>query len=220
MSKKMLAAITLTGMVALALIVGGATFALFTDGADSTENEFTAGTVVLEANRDLGDTIPGPMFYTSESDPTGTYPYDRPGVPHAPPGSEALGGWAPGDVVTRALDLYNRGTLDAKITRMRANVNDLGVTEGAAYEEFIEKMNITVLYPAQNRLLYEGPLSGLLTGDGWFTLETPLIARAGGGALNITFEAHLDLSAGNVVQGETFVFDFEFQAEQLRNNLD
>lgn len=203
-------------MLGVSLIVGGATYALFTDSASNSNNTFAAGTINLDQNRDLGDTIPGPMFYSAASDPTGSYPYDQSGVPLSPPGSEAAGGWAPGDTVTRAMDLYNRGTLDAKVSRLQASVSAGATNSGAAYDQFIDKMNIKVMYPALNRVLYDGPLSGLL--NGWVDIATPLRANAGGGALNITFEASLDSSADNDLQGQNFIFDFSFYAEQLRNN--
>jgi predicted ribosomally synthesized peptide with SipW-like signal peptide len=221
--KKKLALWSAAGMLGLGLTAGGATYALFTDSAQNTNNMFTAGTINLEQNRDLGDTIPGPMFYTAASDPTGSYPYDQSGVQYAPPGSEAIGGWAPGDRVVRAMDLYNTGTLQAKVTKLQASVNPAGVMSGTAYNQFIDKMNIKVMYPAQTRVLYDGPLSGLL--NGWVTIVNPttgaphpLIANAGGGSLNITFEAYLDSSADNTIMGEDFVFDFSFYAEQMRNN--
>jgi predicted ribosomally synthesized peptide with SipW-like signal peptide len=212
---KKLALFATAGMLSISLTVGGATYALFSDSATNGNNNFTAGTVIIDQDRDMGDNIPGPMFYSASSDPTGAYPYDTNTNSYAPPGGEAFGGWAPGDTVTRAMNIYNRGTLTVKVTKLRANVNSAGVTSGAAYEEFISKMNVKVLYPAQNKTLYNGPLSGLLNGD----KDIPVfLIQTNGGAANITFEAHLDNSAGNVIQGKKFVFDFTFTAEQLRNN--
>lgn len=207
----------LAGVLSLGLAVGGATYALFTDNESNTNNA-RAGTVVLYQERDMGDTIPGPMFYPDSWDPTGAFPYDtNENAPFQPPGGESIGGWAPGDRVTRAMNLYNQGTLDAVVKRVRANVNPAGVTAGPAYNEFINKMNIKVSYPAQNITIYNGPLSGLLNGN--VSLNTPFLLRANpSGPANITFEAYLDTSAGNVIQGQTFIFDFTFEAEQRRNN--
>lgn len=218
-SKKKLAILSVSGLIAIGASVGGATYAWFTSSATNANNTFTAGTINLSQTRDLGDTIPGPMFYTSTSDPTGTYPYDVAGVPYAPPGSEGVGGLAPGDSMTRAMNLSNSGSLDAKVTKIWGSVNAAGLQPGdLAFEEFAAKMNIKVLYPANNnQIMYDGPLNGLLNGQ--VTIPRPLIARAApSGPLNITFTATLDPSASNLLQGKTFVFDFSFYAEQLRNN--
>jgi predicted ribosomally synthesized peptide with SipW-like signal peptide len=214
--KKKLALLSATGIVGIGLITGGATYAIFTDSASNTNNTFVAGTINLDQTRDLGDTIPGPMFYSSTSDPTGSYPYDQDGVELAPPGSEAVGGWAPGDYVLRAMNLFNSGTLDAKVTKLQANVSTGATNSGDAYNQFISKMNIKVMYPAQNKVLYDGPLSGLL--NGWVEIAAPFRVNANGGPSNITFEATLDKSADNAIMGQTFVFDFSFYAEQLKNN--
>jgi hypothetical protein len=106
--------------------------------------------------------------------------------------------------------------LDVAVKRLKAAVNPAGVTSGAAYDEFISKMKIEVRYPAQNKLLYEGPLSGLL--NGYVEVPAFLINKPPSGPANITFKASLDKSAGNAIQGESFVFDFTFEAEQARNN--
>jgi hypothetical protein len=217
MVKRKLAGLAAIGMLGVGLTVGGATYALFTESVTNAGNSLTVGELKLSQNRDQGDTIPGPMFYSASSDPSGSFPYDtNKNAPYQPPGGEALGGWAPGDTVTRAMNIKNEGTLDAKITRLKASVNPVGVTTGTAYQEFISKMNIKVMYPAQDRILYDGPLSGLL--NGWVDISIPLVSRAKGGDLNITFKASLDKTASNDIEDQSFVFDFSFYAEQLRNN--
>lgn len=214
--KNKLLMFTGTGIFGVSLVVGGATFALFTSNAQNT-SEGKAGTIVLTQERDQGDSIPGPMFYSAESDPTGLFPYDTTkNVPDAPPGAEALGGWAPGDKATRAMNLYNKGSLDARVKKLKATINPLGITSGVAYDQFIQKMNIKVMYPAQSKTLYDGPLAGLL--NGYVTIPSFIIAKNPSAAANITFEASLDLSADNSIQGKSFVFDFTFYAEQKRNN--
>lgn len=220
-SKQKLALLSVTGMLVLGLTVGGATYAIFTDSASGANNRLTTGTINLTQERDLGDRIPGPMFYTSTSDPSGIFPTDTARAIGRYFGGEALGGWAPGDRAIRAMNLYNRGTLDAKVTKLMASVTvdqggvPVGVSSGAAYNELISKMNIKVMIPTLNLVLYNGSLSGLL--NGW--VDIPQVdATAGGGAVNITFEAYLDPSAGNDIQGQNFVFDFSFFAEQVKNN--
>lgn len=80
------------------------------------------------------------MFYSAASDPTGSFPYDtNKNDLYQPPGGEAIGGWAPGDSALRAMNIYNTGTLPVKITGLKAVVNLAGVTNGLAYDEFIQK---------------------------------------------------------------------------------
>lgn len=214
-SKKKLAAIMISSVLVVGVTVGGATYAIFTSSATNTNNSFKAGTVILTQNRDQGDTktIPGPMFYSAASDPTGSFPYDTNKNRYQPPGGEAIGGWAPGDTARRAMNLYNKGTLDAKINKLKANVNSAGVTSGEAYDEFIDKMNIKVIYTGQT--LYDGKLSGLL--NEYVNIQ-PILATPDGDPVNITFEANLSKEAGNKIQGQSFVFDFTFSAEQTKNN--
>lgn len=203
-------------MLTLVVAVAGGTMALFTDNTVNANNHFQAGTVIIANDRNMGDTLPGPMFYSAASDPTGLYPYDTTLNPYRPPGGEALGGWAPGDKASRAMNVHNKGTLYVKLTQLKADVNPAGITSGPAYDEFIEKMHIKVLYPSTNIVLYDGSLEGLL--NGYLNIPPILVAPYPSGPVNITFEAALDISGSNQLQGETFVFDFTFHAEQLRNN--
>ncbi len=200
--------------------VGFGTYAMFTTATASDSNTITAGYIQLKAARDDGDTVPGPMFYTSTEPQVsntvaqGAYPYDQPGNP----GSTAVGGLAPGDSVTRALDLYNNGNISANVTHLQATVNTSypGIPGTPAYDEFIQKMNVQVVYNGLSSVsLYDGPLSGLL--NGWVAI--PLVyMSANSAAANISFKVTLDRSADNLVMGKTFVFDFSFLAEQASHN--
>lgn len=209
-------------LLGLGLVAGGGTFALFTDSTANTNNTFTAGTVKIDNLRDLSDTVPGPMFYSAASDPTGQYPYDtNKNAPNQPPGGESLGGWAPGDDATRAMNVFNRGTLQAQLDELEATVHTGATSSGPAYDEFIQKMNVKVMYPAANKILYNGSLAGLLNGYvniPHVTLMPNPSDPSQASPANITFEATLDSSADNLVQGQSFVFDFTFHASQSRNN--
>ncbi|ODA41470.1 TasA family protein [Desulfosporosinus sp. BG] len=222
MNKKLLMLIP-TGVIAVSLLVGGSTYALFRSSATNTNNNFTAGTINLTQNRDQGDTIPGPMFYTNTSDPTGSFPYDTDkNIGYQPPGGESFGGLAPGDSMTRAMNLFNNGpnALDAKVTKLKATVNPRGLTSGRVYDQFTDKLNVLVQVPSVDKILYDGPLSGLLNGSdsGWTDISPALRMNKNGGPMNITFKVTLDPTANNDIQNQTFVFDFSFYAEQLRNN--
>jgi len=222
MAKRLIISVVL--VITVCMLIGGATFAYFTDTAANTANTFTAGTIILRGERDLSDRVPGPMFYTSTSDSSGYYPYDE--VTQRSPSGEYLGGWAPGDSVTRAMNLYNDGTIDAKVTKVKADVKAQftnidgaiisGETSGLPYDEFIDKMNIRIMYPTLNKVLYNGKLSGLL--NGWVNVpaEAIIYVNAGQvGAANISVEASLSTEAGNDIQGKNFIFDFTFYAEQI-----
>lgn len=124
--KKKLMAMSLTGVVGLGLVVGGGTFALFTDSASNTGNTFTTGKLIITPKRDDVPNV-GPMFYTSTS-PTaqGTLP---------------TGVWAPGDKNTRGLFLKNDGTLQAKLTTLTATTADssgTAVTSGTDYDKDVK----------------------------------------------------------------------------------
>jgi spore coat-associated protein N len=106
-SKKKLSVLAATGILAVSTAIGGATYALFSSSATNQGNSFSAGTLKIDSAR---DDIPmtGPMFYTeSPSDVTGI-------------GGLATGEWAPGDINTRGLFLRNTGSLDAKLTALKA----------------------------------------------------------------------------------------------------
>lgn len=215
-SKKTLVGIAFTSILAIGFTIGGATYAIFTDSATNTNNSFETGSIILSQNRDHGDriSVPGPMFYSAKSDPTGQFPYDKPksdGSESSALGGEDIGGWAPGDTATRAMNIYNKGTMKAKITRLIAVVNSKGVTSGDAYNEFIDKMNIKVTY--LNITIYDGKMSELIKG---VDITTPIIAVPNSEPVNISFTATLSKDAGNVIQGKDFVFDFTFSGEQLR----
>lgn len=201
-------------MIAASFLVSAATFALFTDAASNSANTFSAGTIDLRVARDLGDTesIPGPMFYTSISDRSGSFPTNVEDGWEV--SDHAIGGWAPGDTVTRALNLYNDGSLPLKVTKLKATVGTGGVSSGRAYQVFVENMNIKVI-SGTNRILYNDSLQKLLSG--WNNISAQLI-NTGPTALNLTFEAHLSPNAGNEIQGQDFIFNFDLFAEQVKNN--
>jgi spore coat-associated protein N len=99
MKKKKLAMLALTGVVTTALVIGGATYALFSSSVEN-RNVVQAGTVIITSKRDDVPNI-GPMFYTQSV----------PGQVGAMP----TGLWAPGDKHTRGMFLENTGSLAAKL---------------------------------------------------------------------------------------------------------
>src|SRR5690606_6303508 len=124
LTKKKLATIAATGMVTVGLLVGGASYALFTDTAVSENNTFTSGTLTLDTHRhDVP--IDGPMFYVGDNDD----------------GRMGTGIWAPLDSHSRSMFIENTGSLDAKLTKLYASV-DSGSVDA---ENFAEQAMVSVL---------------------------------------------------------------------------
>lgn len=216
MSKKLLLAAVAVMLVSL--LVGGATFALFTDSATNSGNTFAAGRVDISSLRNQGDTVPGPMFYTTPAQGRTTNPENP------EDGMLPTGLWAPGDSHMRQLDVYNLGSLAIKLTKIKADVDPASSIQpgSPAYTEFANKMNIKVELSGNAKVLYNGPLAGLL--GGWVDIApgdiVTLAASNSHGVPNahLTFTAVLDKSAGNVLQGTNPIFSFSVWAEQLKNN--
>jgi spore coat-associated protein N len=120
-TKKKLGMYAALGMLGIGLTVGGGTYALFTDSATNTNNTFEAGTLKLAGHRhDIP--ITGPMFYTNDSDA----------------GRMGTGVWAPGDVHTRAMLIENTGSLDAKLTSLKA------IKTSGGTEEFSQNAQVVI----------------------------------------------------------------------------
>jgi predicted ribosomally synthesized peptide with SipW-like signal peptide len=239
MKKQKIGMLFLAIMLVIGAMVSAGTFALLTDTEANEDNSITAGTIDLNVKRDHGDYVPGPMFYPDYLDPDGKHPYD---VNEVNPSGESIGGWAPGDTVTRTMIVTNEGSLDAKLTGLKATpresftqnlprhpdgsrtISGAQIT-GAAYEEFIQKANVLVSIPDESITLYNGPLSGLIfsNADRYARLlEEPVLMGTTGlfepGPLNVTFKVTLDKTTGNNLQDKDFIFDFGFFAEQYDNN--
>ena len=112
-------------VVMAAVAGGGMTLALFSDQSAVSDAQFVSGTLEIEANRDMGDGIPGPMYYITAAG-GGTDPNQYP-----------TGLWAPGDEHHRILQVENVGSLDAKLTHLRASLQS-----GSTY--LAEKLNVVV----------------------------------------------------------------------------
>jgi predicted ribosomally synthesized peptide with SipW-like signal peptide len=199
-------------------LVGGATFALFTDSATNSAKDFTAGTVTIGSVRDNGDTVPGPMFYTTREQGMTTT---------GQPGKYPTGLWKPGDTNARVLVLYNKGSLEARLTRIKASVDPTAsdIQPGSdAYREFINKMYVKITAPGMPSgtiEVYNGTLAELI-GDG-SAANGSMVLPVGtpdwpSPNVPLTFECHLDISAGNFLQGTNPVFGFVIVAEQDKNN--
>jgi hypothetical protein len=195
----------------LSAAVTSATSALYTSSDSNDGNSFDSGTLVISQQRNNDSVTTSPMFY---GDPTkGVNAYTEIGM-------ESVGGMAPGDRIKRSLVLTNNGSLDGKVTKLFANVTSGDTNPG--YKEFTRKLNVKVIKVnnrGSNSLLYSGPLSTLLTENG-FSIPANKVFNiySDGGTAALIFKVKLAKSAGNDLQGQTYVFDFSIFAEQLKNN--
>lgn len=185
--------------VAMAAVAGGGlTLALFSAQSAVSDSEFVSGTLEIEAHRDMGDGIPGPMFYI---DAAGS---------GADPNAHPTGLWAPGDEHHRILQVENIGSLDAKLTHLRGTLES-----GSLY--LAEKLDVVVtLDPAGTQVVALGKLSDFLNADQVF-LGGPIEAYVGD-VINLHFFVAFPLDADNTYQGQSTVVTFTAYAEQLNNN--
>lgn len=183
-----LAALTLVGAV-----TGGLTFALFTASTPAAQNDWVAGTLAIESNRDQGDWIPGPMFYIGGAE-----------------GIHPTGFWAPGDTHHRVLQVENTGSLDAWLKHMRASL-----TSGS--RDLADQLQVQVTTdPAGTNLVATGTLGQFIDGDQAFAGGS--IAAAVGDVIDLHFWVTLPLATGNAYQGLSTEVSFSVYAEQMAHN--
>ena len=148
-------------VLTVALGAGYATYASFTSGAAAVSPTMRAGTVNVSVERDQGDAIPGPMFYTTPAE--GTQEVD----PYLP-GINPTGLWYPGKSETRAMIVRNTGSLPFRIYGLSATITDPtpldGMDDTRLREALIVQVSV-VPFPGGLPLpLWEGPLAALTAG--------------------------------------------------------
>ncbi|WP_088553414.1 TasA family protein [Calderihabitans maritimus] len=191
----------------ISLLAGRATFAIFSDSA-SNDSTFSAGTVSINANRNDGDPVPGPMFYVT-SEQGRTYDGRFPGI-------NTTDVWAPGDYHSRTLNVTNDGSLAVKITQLGATVR--GINDPTVLAEFLNKMLVTVVQTTnQNNptVLFTGTLGELVNGPVEVLNQVNISPTA---TQDLTYTVTMDITAGNLLQGVEALVDFSVYVEQLRNN--
>jgi predicted ribosomally synthesized peptide with SipW-like signal peptide len=209
MRKKLL--ITVTIFTLVMALAGGATFALFNDSASNESKTISAGTVDIEVNRNAGDSVPGPMFYTIAEE--GIVEPDQ-NVYHA------TGLWAPGDSHQAELDIKNNGSLEAKLVRVEAEFT--GDTDflnnQAAMEEFAKYMNVEIIaHNNEDISVYNGPLADLMVAGGDYLDLVPGYTIIGKNSIaHFRFCLTLSKDAGNVLQGQKPIVSFTVHAEQAK----
>lgn len=204
MRKKALLAIGAAAIMTLGVSAG--TVALFSAQSGPSQAILTAGTVNLKSWRDQGDTIPGPMFYTTAAEGQ---------TPGGVPGLYPTGPWAPGDTVMRVLMIRNNGELDAWLTGIDADLVS-GSTHLAAELNY----RVTTDVAGANAVA-SGNLAALIAGTA--TFASPIALDAIGPVPTrapkpFYFWVSLPLDADNSYQSETLRVDFTVNASQKRNN--
>lgn len=200
--------------------VAGATYAWFTDTETSMGNTFTAGTVDISIDRDMGDATPGPMFYITNAEGS---------TPDGIEGMWETGLWMPGKSVTRQLDVRNIGTLQVRLNELKADISSINGADPASSPEltalansFAQNMNVKVYVAGHedDMLMYNGTLADLLTTKTCIT-KPPIQALRPGqhpSVMQLCFKVTMSESAGNDLQGIRPVVSFWVGAEQTKNN--
>lgn len=183
------------------LLVGGVTFAYFSDTATNEGNSFTAGTVSVLFNRNDGEPNPGPMFYTDRANGW----FEGSNDPHHP--GSATGLWYPGKMETRTGCIHNQGNLAVDISGFSAAWSENSVITDAQKTHFAKDLNITITGGSNDTTLWEGRLSSLLSGE-QPTKVNPRVSR-GPSDYNIKFTAEwVDDNDDNDLQGVVPIVDF------------
>lgn len=204
LKKKILA--SLSSVLLVAALVGGATFAEFSSTADSTKNTFTAGTLDLKVANNLFDTF--------SKNAVGTW--------------VSPAGWAPGDTATGTLQFTNDGTINSKhvyfnFTNLTASTTNLA--KAILVTDINERFNgVNTGNQVTNIAAQVGdgvmPLTlAELESSAYYTWDDKsgdgIILSANGQkdyALNFTFQ--FDPNAGNEYQGTSTGFTLAANATQ------
>lgn len=186
-------------LTVLVMAIGGASLALFTADASNEDNTFVAGTLDIDANRDQGDGVPGPMYYFDTSGGGGT-----------PPNQFPMGYLAPGDGgedLHRVLQVENVGSLDARLIRIEGDLQS-----GSQY--LADKLELVITTnPEATDVIYSGTVGDMITNGEDINIELPP-----GDIANLHFWVEFPRDADNSYQGLSAVVSFSVHAEQVANN--
>jgi predicted ribosomally synthesized peptide with SipW-like signal peptide len=209
------AILLLASAVAMALGVSAGTYALFTASTSPANNHFVAGTLAIDSYRDNGDTIPGPMFYTTAAEGASS-----PLPPASPePGLYPTGVWAPGDEHVRVLIVENVGSLDAWLVSVGADDVTGDATGKSMY--LANKLDYWVATDAGfTNILASGKLGALISAptDVTFTNEVPSEVGTPTEIQRLYFKVKLPRDADNSYQEIALKVDFHVSAVQMANN--
>lgn len=201
-------------------LVGGATFALFTSSDSNEARTFEAGTVNIDIQRNTGEPVPGPMFYTTLQEGMAANWQTGYSAPKYPTGE-----WKPGDSHKREMTVKNKGSLPAKLVRIGARISGdaefLNDTDAVA--EFCNKLIVRVESQNGSTIkMCEAPLSSLLAPGGVEAEYKPVLVPKVGDydppTQHLNWICSLSSDTGNALQGKKPVVSFYLIAEQAQNN--
>lgn len=176
-------------IVLVCTLVGGATLALFTAEATVADNSVTAASLDLTVDRDNGDTVPGPMFYSDEN--LGLYPTEL---------------WYPGYSAHRVMQIENTGSVNAVLDTVRANLQS-----GSRY--FADKLEAKITTdPDGNDVVAAGTLGQFIDGDQAFSPSA--ISCDVGDLISLHFWVTLPSDADDTYQNQSVVLDFTVHGVQ------
>lgn len=196
-----------SGLTAAVIGLAG-TLALFSD-AQNSDATWTAGRLCIDAQRNDGEAVPGPMFYiTAEQGET----------PGGIPGQYPTGLWAPGDSHQRTLTVSNPticSSMHAWLDTVQASL------QPGSDAMLADKLYVEVTTPQLG--------SEVIVAEGWLSqfLSGPVLLRYPNGNRiplylssnrHVKFRVTFDLTADNSYQGTELVVDFTINAVQMNNN--
>jgi hypothetical protein len=198
------AVLLLASAVALAVGISAGTYALFSASTAPADNLFVAGTLEIDSYRDNGDTIPGPMFYTTPAEGM---------TSGGDPGLYPTGEWAPGDTNMRVLIIENVGSLDAWLTSVGADMHP------GSSEYLADKLDYWVATDAAfTDVVASGKLGDLIDTDVTFSHQIASEVGTPTEIQRLYFKVHLPLDADNTYQDLDLMVDFHVNAVQMKNN--
>lgn len=204
-NKKIL--ISVMSIVTSLAMVGGATFAFFTDTATSTANTFSSGTLNLLVD-DANEPTPAPSVT----------------------GSLTISDFAPGQSTTGFISLHNPGTLAIAEVELTADTTPTdGGTDGSDIRNVLQLAVVLDDTVTPDPACADGvnltstiePLVG--NGDGTLTLAEfdngtdeydALPGLVSGATRNVCFTVTFDPDATDIYQGDSASTTFSFKANQ------
>jgi len=188
MNKKI--ALSLLSIASALVIVGGATFAFFSDTKTSTENTFAAGTLEVNITDQNADTL-----FESEA---------------------IVSNWAPGDQSFVNFDVKNVGTLPVNL---RGFATGTWGDSGLDSQNMVKVIQVE-RWDGSNWVNILSNSSGITGYFYWSPngTNTALYTVTSGDRAQLRLTVEFDTNAGNDFQNQTFTSSLQVEAKQTNDN--
>ena len=188
MNKKI--ALSLLSIASALVIVGGATFAFFSDTKTSTENTFAAGTLEVSITDQNADTL-----FESEA---------------------IVSNWAPGDQSFVNFDVKNVGTLPVNL---RGFATGTWGDSGLDSQNMVKVIQVE-RWDGSNWVNILSNSSGITGYFYWSPngTNTALYTVTSGDRAQLRLTVEFDTNAGNDFQNQTFTSSLQVEAKQTNDN--